>query len=177
MASSRTIETVYCQLCGQNSTFRFDSAMITTELREVWQLSDGFVEVFNRKESMFCEHCGGSLRIRRLCKVLIETVSTTTGKSYRCCAALLGNQDFQRLRIAEINTCGTLHSFLRGLPNHCYSEYMPNAEPGSVHRGIRNEDLQQLTYPGDYFDIILTSQTIEHVPNPDKAWSEIYRTP
>jgi 2-polyprenyl-3-methyl-5-hydroxy-6-metoxy-1,4-benzoquinol methylase len=176
MASLQHIETGYCQLCGQNSTFRFDSSMITAELREVWQLSDDLVDAFNRKESMFCEHCGSSLRIRRLCKVLIETVSITTGKSYPCFAALLADQDFQRLRIAEINACEALHSFLGGLPNLYYSEYRLDAEPGTVQQEVRNEDLQQLTYPDDYFDIILTSETIEHVPDPDKAWSEIYRT-
>src|SRR4030095_16259914 len=105
MASLQRIETGYCQVCGQNSTFRFDSAMITTELREVWQLSDDLVEAFNRKESMFCEHCESSLRIRRLCAVLMDTASIKMGKSHPSFAALLGDQDFQRLRIAEINNC------------------------------------------------------------------------
>ena len=32
-----------------------------------------------------------------------------------------------------------------------------------------------LAYPDNYFDIVLTSETVEHVPDRDKAWSEIHR--
>jgi SAM-dependent methyltransferase len=176
MADEEGIETGHCQLCGRDSTFRFDSTMIKPELRDVWQLSDDLVEAFNRKESMFCEHCGSSLRIRRLCSVLIETVSVMTGKSYEAFADLLQDPDFRRLRIAEINSCGALHSFLKDLPNHYHSEHLPCVDPGTMHQSIRTEDLQRLTYSDDYFDILLSSETLEHVPDPAKAWSEIYRT-
>ena len=35
---------------------------------------------------------------------------------------------------------------------------------------------KRLTYPDNYFDFILTSETLEHVSDPDKAWQEIHRT-
>ena len=80
------------------------------------------------------------------------------------------------LKIAEINACGTLHSYLKDHPNLYYSEWLPDGKPGELHDGVRCEDLQRLTYPDDYFDIFLTSETLEHVPDPDKAWREINRT-
>jgi 2-polyprenyl-3-methyl-5-hydroxy-6-metoxy-1,4-benzoquinol methylase len=52
------------------------------------------------------------------------------------------------------------------------SEWLPHAKPGEVHDGVRCEDVQRLTYPENYFDFIVTSETLEHVSDPDKAWHE-----
>ena len=108
--------------------------------------------------------------------VLIQTFVRMSGISCKSFAELLWNEEFRRLRIAEINACGALHAYLKDHPNLNYSEWMSTAKPGEVHDGVRCEDLQGLTYPDNYFDIILTSETLEHVPDPDRAWREIYRT-
>ena len=106
----------------------------------------------------------------------MQTFAEISGISSKSFVELLRNEEFRRLRIAEINACGALHSYLKEHPNLYYSEWLPHAKPGEVHDGVRCEDLQHLTYPDNYFDIILTSETLEHVPDPDKAWREIYRT-
>jgi SAM-dependent methyltransferase len=170
------LESGYCVICGCYSSFRFDPTIITQKLQKAWGISDDLATAFNRKESMFCDYCGSSLRIRRLAAVLIETFSETTRKPHKSFTELLKDEEFRRLKIAEINACGGLHSYLKDHPNLYYSEWVPHAKPGEVRDGVRCEDLQCLTYPDDCFDIILTSETLEHVPNPDKAWHEIYRT-
>ena len=170
-----TTETGFCIVCGQNSTFRFDPTAISAQLKQAWGLSDSLTEAFNRRESMFCSSCGSSLRIRRLCSALIQTFSEITGKSCMSFIELLGEERFRSMRIAEINACGALHNYLKQHPNLCYSQYVPGMLSGSESNGIRCEDLQQLTYPNDYFDIVLTSDTLEHVPDPEKAFNEIYR--
>ena len=169
-------ENGYCVVCGSRSSFRFDPTIITLQLQKAWGISDNVVEAFNRKESMFCTYCGASLRIRRLAAVLMQTCAQMSGISSRSFVELLRNEEFRRLRIAEINACGILHEYLKEHPNLFYSEWLPYAKPGEVHDGVRCEDLQHLTYPENYFDFILTSETLEHVSDPDKAWQEIYRT-
>jgi len=169
-------ENGYCVVCGSRSSFRFDPTIITLQLQKAWGISDNVVEAFNRKESMFCAYCGASLRIRRLAAVLMQTCAQMSGISSRSFVELLRNEEFRRLRIAEINACGILHEYLKERPNLFYSEWLPYAKPGEVHDGVRCEDLQHLTYPENYFDFILTSETLEHVSDPDKAWQEIYRT-
>src|SRR5262245_35010753 len=169
-------ETGYCVVCGHHSIFRFDSSIITPQLQNAWGISDSLVEAFNRKESMFCSTCGSSLRIRRLAAVLMQTFAENTGVSCQSFVELSRNEEFQKLRIAEINACGTLHSYLKDHPNLYYSEWVSHIKPGEVRDGVRYEDLQCLTYPNESFDIILTSETLEHVPDPDRAWCEIYRT-
>ncbi len=166
----------HCVICGHEASFRFDPTKISAQLKQVWGISDRLAEAFNRRESMFCSSCGSSLRVRRLCTALIQTFSEMSGRHYDSFTHLLEDDGFRRLRIAEINACGALHRYLKQHPNLCYSEYVPGVPRGSEYNGIRCEDLQELTYPSDYFDIILTSDTLEHVPDPDKAWSEIRRT-
>ena len=169
-------ENGYCVVCGSRSSFRFDPTIITLQLQKAWGISDNVVEAFNRKESMFCTFCGASLRIRRLAAVLMQTCAQMSGISSRSFVELLRDEEFRRLRIAEINACGILHEYLKEHPNLFYSEWLPHAKPGEVHDGVRCEDLQRLTYPENYFDFILTSETLEHLSDPDKAWLEIYRT-
>ena len=169
-------ETGYCVVCGQNSIFRFDPTLITPELRKAWGISGSLVQAFNLKESMFCGNCGSSLRIRRLAAVLMQTFSHVHGRSYNSFIQLLDDTKFRQTRIAEFNACGALHTYLNKHENLFYSEWLSNVSPGDIHQGIRCEDLQCLTYPDNYFDIILTSETLEHVPDPNKAWGEIYRT-
>jgi 2-polyprenyl-3-methyl-5-hydroxy-6-metoxy-1,4-benzoquinol methylase/glycosyltransferase involved in cell wall biosynthesis len=176
MNESRQYESGYCVVCGCHSSFRCDPTLIIPQLQKAWGISDNLVEAFNRKESMFCGHCGASLRIRRLAAVLIQTFAELKGISSKSIVELIQNHEFRRLKIAEINACGVLHSYLKDHPNLYYSEWVSHAKAGEVHDGVRSEDLQQLTYPDNYFDIILTSETLEHVPDPDRAWREISRT-
>src|SRR5262249_42513421 len=154
-------ETCQCVVCGRESVFRFDPTIITPQLREAWGISECLVEAFNRKESMFCSSCGSSLRVRRLAAVLIQTFAEISGLSYESFSELVENKDFRDLKIAEINACGGLHLYLKKHPHLYYSEWLPHAEPGEIYEGVRCEDLQRLTYPDNYFDLILTSETLE----------------
>lgn len=45
----------------------------------------------------------------------------------------------------------------------------------SAHRGMIKLDLQDAAVPDSSFDVILTPHVLEHVPNTDKALSEIHR--
>jgi len=85
-------------------------------------------------------------------------------------ADLVERVELRKLKIAEINSCGTLHQFLKELPDLAYSEY------GSKDKHVPSEDLEDLSYEDDTFDLILTSDTLEHVPRVGKAFDEIRRT-
>ena len=56
------------------------------------------------------------------------------------------------------------------------SEYLGIKAPfGNEVDGVRNEDLTQLTFPNCSFDILITNDVLEHIPNYKKAFDEIYR--
>lgn len=39
----------------------------------------------------------------------------------------------------------------------------------------KTEDIQNISFPSKYFDVVISCETIEHVPNPIKALEELYR--
>lgn len=54
--------------------------------------------------------------------------------------------------------------------------FWPDVAPGSSKNGYRCENLESLTFPDASFDLMITQDVLEHVMNPDKAFSEIART-
>ena len=44
-----------------------------------------------------------------------------------------------------------------------------------IIKGIRHEDIENLSFPDDEFDLIVSSDVFEHVPNPSKAFAECAR--
>ncbi len=60
-------------------------------------------------------------------------------------------------------------------PGYSYSYFFPGQPLGEQVEGRRNEDLQNLTFPDGSFDLFLTQDVMEHIPDPHRAFSEIGR--
>jgi SAM-dependent methyltransferase len=76
---------------------------------------------------------------------------------------------------AESN--GVLHSALSKFSGYVSSEYFGDAYAGGeIVNGIRHEDLQDLSFSSDSFDLVLSSDVMEHMPCPYDAHREIFRT-
>ena len=56
----------------------------------------------------------------------------------------------------------------RYVPSH----FWPTVDRGTVFQGIRCEDLTQLTFPDESFDLVVTQDVFEHVLEPGRAFSE-----
>lgn len=71
---------------------------------------------------------------------------------------------------------GPVHGLLKSHPLYQCSEYWGDkAEFGDFVDGVRNEDLQQLSFADASFDVVLSSDVLEHMPDPYQAHREIYR--
>ena len=78
--------------------------------------------------------------------------------------------------IAEINRIEGLHEQLARLPGLPLLGLSTRARGRArLVEGVRSEDLTRLTYRDESFDLVLTSETLEHVPDLDAALSEIHR--
>ena len=77
--------------------------------------------------------------------------------------------------MAVINRIDGLDERLARLPRRAFSDFEPSAEPGEQVHGVRSEDLTRLTYADESFDLLVTSETLEHVPRLDVGLSEIHR--
>lgn len=120
----------------------------------------------NEREGRACPHCHAPLRVQALTRALL-------GEAGRMLKRRVGQpRDLAkgpRLAIAEINRIGGLHEALAPLPGHIYSEY------GSLDPAVPSEDLLALSYADASLDLVLTSDTLEHVPDFERALSEIHR--
>ncbi|MGO9614455.1 MAG: class I SAM-dependent methyltransferase [Dissulfurispiraceae bacterium] len=55
--------------------------------------------------------------------------------------------------------------------------FFPGYPLGEMHTsGFMNQDVEQQTFPGDFFDLVITQDVLEHVFDPSKAFREIART-
>ncbi len=64
---------------------------------------------------------------------------------------------------------------IKKIDNYQVSEYFDNTPFGSSVNGVRNENLEGLTFPDNSLDILINSDVLEHVGDLNRALSEIRR--
>jgi len=148
--------------------------VIPPRLVELWGLTERQAAALARKESSDCAHCGAKLRARRMADVLLD-LFPVGGRRASDLQTWSASHEAGALRIAEINRVDGVHEILSNLARFHSSEYVPNVRPGAYVGGVRNESLMGLTYENARFDLVLTSETLEHVPDLGHALAEIRR--
>lgn len=164
----------FCTVCGERRRMLYRRRVIPPRLVELWGLSDRQAEALARKESSDCAGCGAKLRARRMADVLLD-LFPVDGRRATDLRSWAATHEAGGLRIAEINRVDGLHDCLSNLARFHPSEYVPNARPGAYVSGVRNESLMGLTYEDARFDLVLTSETLEHIPDLSRALAEIRR--
>lgn len=136
-----------CNVCGRTTRFLYNSWAIPADF--VRDLRTTAVrEAYRYRESMWCAACGASTRERGLWSVLIEHY----GQQATSARELVRETQFASLRIAEVNRLNAGHEHLGRVPGLAYAEYP-------------DEDIQALSYADGLFDLLITSDTMEHVPD------------
>lgn len=155
-----------CDACGFTGPYKYID-IITERLAHDWNLPAKERKAFSARESMFCMLCGCSYRLRALARAIsLYIAPDVTDMSLK---SLIEQKYADKLVVAEINSCGVLHSTLAAMPKLKYSEY------GSKNKAVPDEDLMDLSYADGSLDLVLTSDSLEHVPNPSRALQEIHR--
>lgn len=124
--------------------------------------------VFEAKKSwfrdfLFCTKCpGGSIpRERALMHVIRE---------------LMPDWKLRLLHEGSPGNRGASVVLARDCPGYVASQYFPKIARGSLHHGVRCEDIEQQTFQDQSFDLVVTQDVMEHVFNPEAAYREIWRT-
>lgn len=84
--------------------------------------------------------------------------------------------DLETMVVYELSSRGALFHYLSRHAGQLFSsEYFPDVTPGSFLNGIQCQDVQNLTYASESFDVCTSTEVFEHVPDDLKGFSEIRR--
>ena len=145
-----------CPICGYS---RFQvGKVLWPALIEQWELNDEEVSYIDRQQGLSCLSCACILRSMTLADALRKACGKRKNFSELCAT----DKGFRRLKVLEVNEAGNLSPFLQKLPHRTLALY-PEI------------DIQAMTYASDSFDIVIHSDTLEHVPNPVRALEECFR--
>lgn len=136
----------YCYVCGGSS---FSSAeVLWQELIDDWQISPEETAYINRQQGTTCCGCHNNLRSIALAKAILA--------KYRfpgTLSELFDSSEGKSLRVLSINTAGGLTTTLETLASYKLAEYPEH-------------DMTNLDFADESFDLVIHSDTLEHVPIP-----------
>jgi hypothetical protein len=145
----------FCPVCGAKEFT--EQNVLWEELVKEWELNDIEVEYINKQQGFSCSICNNNLRSM----LLAETICVAFGSRETLCD-FMSTRRARRLAILEINEAGGLTKFLRSSREHRLITY-----PES--------DMMALQLPDRTFDVVVHSDTVEHVEDPVRGLSECHR--
>jgi SAM-dependent methyltransferase len=144
-----------CVCCGSKEFRYFD--VLWPELIAAWGLSAQETAYINRQQGRHCALCDSSLRVQALALAIMRFYGFSGTFS-----AFTLEQRFRALRVLEINPAGALNRMLSDLPGHQLVEY-----PGV--------EMTRLQFGDGSFDLVVHSDTLEHVADPIAGLRECRR--
>lgn len=144
-----------CPVCG-GSKFTHNE-VLWPELISEWELLPHEVDYINRQQGFICVECGNNLRSMALADSILKKFNFNG-----ILKDFVYSDAASSLKVLEINDAGGLNSTLSNMPNHLlikYPEY----------------DMEALSLDSESFDLVVHSDTLEHVNNPVKGLSECKR--
>lgn len=143
----------HCTCCGGNEFEQLE--ILWPELVAEWELSPAEAGYIDRQQGYRCTSCGSNLRTMALAAAVMAF------RGYE--GVFTGFVEAQAgITVLEVNEAGQLTQFLRALPGHTFATF-PEV------------DLQDLPFPASSFDLVVHSDTLEHVPDPVLGLSECRR--
>jgi SAM-dependent methyltransferase len=119
----------------------------------------------NHRELGNCLLCGASNRKRQICYLLRKELKTKNIGKITTTAAILSAE-----------SSGGLHNSLKHNINYVSSEYFGDAyKSGEMVNGTLHVNLLDTRFEDNKFDVVLTSDVLEHIPDPYQAFREIHR--
>ncbi|WP_269929447.1 methyltransferase domain-containing protein [Aminobacter sp. HY435] len=144
-----------CAVCGKTE-FR-DQKVLWPELISEWELASHEVEYIDRQQGTCCIGCGAQLRANALAKAIGRVLQTN-----QTLREIVVDRRYQELRILDLNGCLAVSETLAALPGYVRADY-PSVDMMAMH------------YPDSTFDLVVHSDTLEHIPDPVRALRECLR--
>lgn len=121
-----------------------------------WRLQ---VKIHNDEMGVRCTKCGSS------------AVTQSLGKAFKA----MSNSD-KKLSIYELSSRGSFVRFLHSTHHDItLSEYIDGVNAGEFQDGVMCQDVQNLTFENESFDLCTSLEVFEHVEDDIKGFTEVYR--
>ena len=153
------------------TTREFMAVSYHSECTVCGTVSDFCRDDYAIRETFRCQKCKASLRHRCQAEAILEWHENSSD----AIAHLVHLESFRALRIFEPGLVGPFRRFFSSLPHYQVSYFWEDHPRGQEVNGVRNEDLMNLTFRDASFDLIITSDIMEHVRRPWEAFREIQR--
>ncbi|MGB3787498.1 MAG: methyltransferase domain-containing protein [Phormidesmis sp.] len=148
-------EQLSCCCCGSQKFQEHE--ILWKELVDEWRLSPYEIDYINRQQGLSCLNCGANLRSIALALAFMKVLNFEG-----LFLDFVKNGSTRHLKVLEINEAGSLTPWLAQMPGH---------------KLIKYPDYNMMTLPFEAatFDIVIHSDTLEHVEHPTRALSECRR--
>lgn len=148
-------EITICPVCG-GKKFAFPE-ILWPELVAEWQISPQETDYINRQQGLSCVSCGNNLRSMALANAMLRSFNFDG-----LLKDFVRSEQAKSISVLEINEAGGLSSTLGGLQNYRFIKYP-------------EYDMTKLNLESDTFDLVVHSDTLEHVPDIISGLSECRR--
>jgi SAM-dependent methyltransferase len=152
-----------CHACGSISEFAATDGL-WPELVGEWRLTPVIKAALDLRESRTCAACRNNYRSRQMARALVAIYGTNGEASL---ADLMRSQHFRSLRILGIDM--VFLSILEECPGFLRSDYVTSLVP------VRGLPDHGLPFDDASLDLVLLSDTLEHIPTYRRALREICR--
>ena len=140
------ISEIFCPVCGHDTTIQI--------------LSD------NLRETGVCSNCKSFNRQRQIAHVICE----------RYGIASLQDLVSLDLDVYLMESRGSLYKALQNCNRLVCSDFYPDGKvPANSPHNFYHVDIQNCLFDGDSFDLVISSDVFEHVPDAYQGFKEIYR--
>lgn len=163
----------YCYSCGSCNPFLY-SYSIESDLDEIasqYQMEKATTDKLLIKENNLCNNCLANLRSRILAESVVHLLGYNNTEDL--IQYLKKNKQFYIYEAAAYSIFRS--EKIKKIGNYIVSEYSEEHLPGELIKGILNENLECLTFSDNSFDVVITSEVLEHVSDLNRALIEIKR--
>jgi len=126
----------------------------------------------NLRDNYSCSKCKAGLRYRNQASAIVNYFGLGVHATLR---DLVRDDRFSQSSVYEIALRGPFIKYFSQWKHYTQSFRWSDTPLGQTKQGVRSEDITKLTFSDSSFDLIISSDVLEHVFEYESAFAELFR--